>query len=63
MPTACICGKQNDVSYALSCTRGGYVIMRHNEIRDATPTLLQEVISSVEVEPILQLITGERMNC
>ena len=37
--------------------------MRHNEIRDVTATLLQEVTTSVEVEPILQLITGKRMNC
>ena len=63
MPAVCICGKQNDISHALSCTRGGYVIIRHNEIRDVTATLLQEVTSSVEVEPILQPITGERMNC
>ena len=62
MPSTCICGKQNDVSHALSCARGGYVIMRHNEIRDATATLLREVTSSVEVEPTLQPITGERMN-
>ena len=63
MLTVCICGKQNDVSHALSCTRAGYIIIRHNEIRDVTATLLQEVTSSVEMEPILQLITGERMNC
>ena len=39
--------------------------MRHNEIRDVTATLglLREVTSSAEVEPILQLITEERMNC
>ena len=58
----CICGKQNDTSHALSCARGEYVIMRHNEIRDVMATLLWEVTSSVKVEPILQPITGERMN-
>ena len=62
MSSICICGKQNDTSHALSCARGGYVIMRHNEIRDVTATLLREVTSNVEVEPILQPITGERMN-
>ena len=54
--------EQKDTSHALSCARGGYVIMRHNEIRDVTATLLWEVISNVEAEPILQPITGERMN-
>ena len=53
MPNVCICRKQNDTSHALSCARGGYVIMRHNEIRDVTATLLREVISNVEAEPIL----------
>ena len=62
MLNVCICGKQNDTSHALSCARGGYVIMRHNEIRDVMVTLLREVTSNVEVEPILQPITGERMN-
>ena len=36
--------------------------MRHNEIRDVTATLLWEVTSSDEVEPILQPISGETMN-
>ena len=59
MQSVCICGKQNDTSHALSCARGGYVITRHNEIRDVTATLLWEVNSSVEVDPVLQPITGE----
>ena len=46
----------------LSCARGGYVIMRHNEIQDVTATLLCEVTLYVEVEPTLQPVTGERMN-
>ena len=33
MPTVCICGKQNDIGHALSCARGGYVIIRHNKFR------------------------------
>ena len=35
MPITCvICGKPKYVDHALSCPRGGYVIMRHNEVRD-----------------------------
>ena len=33
MLTVCICGKQNDIGHALSCARGGYVIIRHNKFR------------------------------
>ena len=49
-------------SCPISCARVGYVITRHNEYRDVMATLLREVTSSVEVEPILQPVTGERMN-
>ena len=62
MPSTCICGKPNDVSHAFSCPTGGYVILRHNEIRDATASMLKEVTSSVETEPMLQPLTGEQLN-
>lgn len=29
MPITCACGKSNNVDHALSCCKGGYVIMRH----------------------------------
>ena len=34
MAIQCVCGANNSVSHALSCARGGFVIRRHNEIRD-----------------------------
>ncbi|PFX13541.1 hypothetical protein AWC38_SpisGene22367 [Stylophora pistillata] len=42
--------------------RGGFVIQRHNELRDLEADLLRIVSSDVEVEPILQQITGETLN-
>ena len=42
---------KNSVSHALSCAGGGCA-MRHNVTCDITATLLQEVTSSFEVEPI-----------
>ena len=54
--------KPNDVSHAFSCPTGSYVILRHNEIRDATASMLKEVTSSVETEPMLQPLTGEQLN-
>ena len=47
------------MDHALSCGRGGYVIMRHNKIRDLTASFLHEVATCIEVEPNLQPITGE----
>ena len=64
MPSVCVCGKANDVNHALSCGKGGYVIHRHNEIRDTTSALLKEVphVHSVEIEPPLQPLTSEELN-
>ena len=43
----------------LSCPRGGFPTIRHNEIRDITANLLSEVCSDVRVEPDLQEVTAE----
>ena len=44
---------------ALICMRGGYIIQRHNEIRDLDAEILQAVCTDVEVEPVLQEVTWE----
>jgi len=44
------------------CKRGGFVIQRHNELRDLEADLLSIVCNDVEVEPILQDISGEQLN-
>ena len=54
MPISCACGKTNSVDHALSCPRGGYVISRHNGVRDVTASLLGEAVKHVEIEPALQ---------
>ena len=59
MPSVCACGKANGVEHALNCCKGGHVIRRHNEIRDATASLLGEVTHNIETEPSLQPLTGE----
>ena len=62
MAIKCACGMNNSVAHALSCTRGGYVIRRHDEIRDLTATLLRDVSKAVETEPSLQPLTGEALS-
>ena len=34
LPSKCPCGNKFDLTHALNFKRGGYVIMRHNNIRD-----------------------------
>lgn len=62
LPKTCVCGDIFDVDHAMICKKGGYVIQRHNEIRDLEAELLGTVCKDVEVEPILQKLTGEILN-
>ena len=53
MPLHCACGTKNDIDHSLSCKLGGYVIFRHNRIRDITADILKEVCKDVKIEPEL----------
>ena len=44
------------------CKRGGFVIQRHNELRDLETEMLRMVCNGVETEPVLHNITGEELN-
>ncbi len=53
-PLTCACGTSFSVNHALSCSKGGFPLIRHNEIRDLTAQLLTEVCNNVRLEPDLQ---------
>ena len=44
------------------CKRGGFIIQRHNELRDSEAELLRTVCSEVVIEPVLQDVKGEELN-
>ena len=46
----------------MACERVGFIIQRHNELRDLEAEMLRMVCSDVEVEPVLQEVTGETIN-
>ena len=60
-PSNCACGTKFTTEHALSCPKGRFPSIRHNEVRDLTATLLTEICHDVRVEPDLQPITGEVM--
>ena len=49
------------MDHALQCGTGGYVIKRHNRIRDLTAKFLNDVAYGVHTEPELQPLTGEQL--
>ena len=61
-PTYCGCGKRNSVDHTLICRicpNGGYVIMRHNNLRDVNAEFQKEVCHDVKVEPMRIPMEGE----
>ena len=57
-----MCGERFSVDHATICKRGGFIIQRHNELRELEADLLDLVCNDVETEPVLQEITGETLN-
>ena len=58
-PFHCACGTKNTVDHALNCHLGGYVNMRHNNIRNYEANLLREICKDVKIEPdLLPIGTG-----
>ena len=43
----------------MNCKTGGFIAIRHNEIRDLSADLLSDVCKDVKVEPVLEPLTGE----
>ena len=62
LPASCLCGESFNVQHAMSCKKGGFVTLRHNEVRDVTATLLSEVCKDVELDPSLLILNGEEQN-
>ena len=44
------------------CKLGGFITQRHNELRDLEAGFLSVVCSDVEIEPVLQDISGKHLN-
>ena len=53
-PLYCSCGVRNSVDHSLNCKSGGYIMMRHDRIRDLEASILKDVCKDVKVEPELQ---------
>ena len=48
-----------NVEHVLSCKKGGFITLRHNEIGDFTANQLSKVCHDVRLEPQLNPLTGE----
>ena len=61
VPNVCVCGEPFDVDDAMISKRRGFIIQRHDELRDLEAQMLNLVCHDVEIEPVLQEITSESL--
>ena len=54
LPSRCACGDSFDLEHALTCKKGCFIVLRHD---DFTADILEEVCN-VAVEPTLEKLTG-----
>ena len=59
LPKTCPCGHDFTIAHALHCPKGGYIQLRHNEIKDTIAKFMDKVCHDVEIEPLLQPLQGE----
>ena len=50
------------IQHTMNCKKGGFITIRHNDLRDLTANLLTEVCKDVDIEPQLLPVTGETFN-
>ena len=61
LPETCAYGSEFTCDHAMICKKGGFISLRHNDLRDITYEILLEVCKGVENEPMLQPLTGETL--
>ena len=59
IPSTCSCRSKMTIQHAMSCKKGGFSTIRHNDLRDLITNLLTEVCKDVDIEPQLLPVTGE----
>ena len=45
LPAMCRCGQKYNVTHALNCKKGGFVTMRHNNLRDFEADMLSKILN------------------
>ena len=62
LPTFCPCGSKFDIQHSMSCKKGGFVSIRHKDLRDITARMVSEVCKDTEIEPKLLPLSGEELH-
>ena len=58
-PSKCSSRSKMDIQNAMSCKKGGFITIRHNDLRNMNENLLKELWKDVDIEPHLLPVMGE----
>ena len=61
LPTFCPCGSKFDIQNNMSCKKGGFIYIRHNDLRDLTANMMSEMYKDTKTEPKLKPLSGEEL--
>ena len=53
LPTSCPCGSKFDIELSMKNKKGGFICIRHNDLRDQWANMMSEVCRDTEIEPKL----------
>ena len=59
LPSKCPCGEKFTVCHAMNCKKGGFIVKRHDNLRDFLTVCLDKTCNDVEKEPRLIPISNE----
>lgn len=62
LPSTCVDGQLFNIKHTRLCKKGGFIILRHNELSDFTTDQLTKVCHDVLIESQLKPLTGEIFN-
>ena len=60
LPTTCKCGARFTMDHALSCKKGGFISLHHNQIRDPTTNLLKIISHYVLIK--IQMLLKKKID-
>ena len=62
LPTTFHCGSRFSIQHCMSYKKGGFVSIKHNDLRDLTANMLSEVCKDIEIELKLTPSTAEELS-
>ena len=62
VPMLCVCGDAYSIGHSLTCSRGGYTIWRHDQIKNTMFDLINSVCKDTRKEPALHPVGNRELS-